>query len=68
MSIGGQIADALPDSVIEYVHEHPRVVYVVTIPIVAFAVVNLVKAVRLHVAAEAFVGEVQKTASEALGG
>ena len=72
MSLGEKIAGAIPDSAIEYVHEHPRVVYAVTIPLMAYCAWVFLRSVRLHAAAEQFVaGRVSglpRAASEALGG
>lgn len=72
MSLGEKIAEKVPDSVIEYVHEHPRVLYVVTLPLLAYAVYNLLVATDLQVRVEMFVAErmadAQRAASEALGG
>lgn len=71
MSLGEKIADKVPDSVIEYVHEHPRVIYVVTLPLLAYAVYNLLVATDLQVRAETFVAarlaDAQSAASEVLG-
>jgi hypothetical protein len=66
------IADALPDSAIEYIEQHPRVIYLVTVPLLVFAAYNLEKAYRLQAAAEMFVrqrvSDAARAASEALGG
>jgi hypothetical protein len=70
--IGEKIADSIPDSVFEYVNEHPRMVYLVTVPVLAYAVYTLLQATDLQVKAEMFVAgriaEAQMLASEALGG
>ena len=68
MTLGQKFASEMPESWGGFIHDHPRAVYAVTIPLVAFAAYNLVIAVRVHMAAEDFMGRVQKAASEALGG
>lgn len=72
MSLGEKIADAIPDSVYRYVTEHPRAVYLVSVPLVVLALVNLDTAWRVHAAAEEFVrarrSDIARAASEALGG
>jgi hypothetical protein len=72
MSLGEKIADSIPESVIEFVHEHPRSIYVVTVPLLAYAVYNLLRACDLQTRAEMFVAahvaDAQRAASEALGG
>ena len=72
MSLGETIADAIPDSVFEYIHDHPRVLYAVTVPLVILAAVNLERAYRLQAMAGQFVrhraSDAARAASEALGG
>jgi hypothetical protein len=72
MSLGEKIADSLPDSAIEYVNAHPRVVYLITVPLLVWAAWNLEKAYRLQAHAELFVrqrlSDAARAASEALGG
>lgn len=68
MSLGEDIADAIPDGVFEYVQRHPRVLTYITGTLVVVASVQLYKTARLHVQAKAFVVQMQKAASEALGG
>lgn len=72
MSIGERIADSMPDSWVEYVGEHPRVLYFVTVPLLILAAYNLDKAYRLQAMAELFVkqraSDAARAASEALGG
>lgn len=72
MSLGEKVADAIPDRCFEYVHEHPRVLYAVTVPLVAFAAYTLVRGIRVHVMVEQFVAahtaDAARAASEALGG
>lgn len=70
--LGEKIAAEVPESLVDYINGHPRVVYAVTVPLVAWCGYTLVRAVRLHAFAEQFVaerlGDVQRAASEALGG
>lgn len=68
MTAGERFADAIPDSVFAYVHEHPKTMYVLTVPLVVFCTYNLLRAVRLHAQVERYVAELQRAASEALGG
>ena len=72
MTIGGKVAEALPDSWIEYIHDHPRALYLISVPLVLFATYNLEAAWRLHTAVEHHVrehaSELARAASEALGG
>jgi hypothetical protein len=72
MNLGDKLADLVPDEVIVYVHDHPRVMYFVTVPLIALMTANLYRAMELHVKAELFVaahkGAIQAAASEALGG
>lgn len=47
---------------------HPRVVQLVTGALVVWAAADLGAAIRLHVAARRIVGQLQREASESLGG
>lgn len=70
--IGEKIADEIPESWVKFVHEHPRVMYAISLPLLGFCAWNLIRAVRLHVLAEMFVAaresDAARAASEALGG
>ena len=72
MTLGGKIADSLPESAVEYIERHPRVVYLVTIPLLIWAAYNLECAYRLQAHAELFVrqrvSDAARAASEALDG
>lgn len=71
-TLSRKIADEIPDSWLEYVAEHPRVLYAITVPLVAWCGYQFGKAIRVHILAELYiaerVGDVQRAASEALGG
>jgi hypothetical protein len=72
VSIGDKIVDGLPDSAIEYMHEHPGVMYVITVPLLAFCAFNLVHAIRIHMFVQDVVRnrafDAARAASEGLGG
>ena len=72
MSVGEKIADAVPDGVIEYFREHPRALCGLTGALVVVSIALLLTVDELDVRANQFrrtcVGEIQKAASEALGG
>lgn len=72
MSLGEKIAEAMPESWVQYISEHPRVVYFVTVPLVLLATYNLERAWHLQTTAEMFVkqhaADAARAASEALGG
>lgn len=72
MSIGEKIADAIPDSVIGYVNEHPMVLTAATFVLCSITLALFHVATELDVRANDFrrarLGEVQRAASEALGG
>lgn len=72
MSLGEKIAGAIPDSLIEYMHDHPRVLTVVTGAMVILAIALQISATELDVRAHDFrrarLGDAQRLASEALGG
>lgn len=72
MSIGERIAGVIPDSLIEYMHDHPRVLTAVTGAMVILAIALQISATELDMRANDFrrarIGEIQRTASEALGG
>ena len=72
MSIGEKIADSIPESVIAYVHEHPRVLTIATAALVIITSALAMSAVQIDLRANDFrrarVGEIQRAASEALGG
>lgn len=52
----------------QYARRHPRIVRWVTGALVVWAAADLGAAIRLHVAARRLVGELQREASESLGG
>jgi hypothetical protein len=72
MSLGEKIADSIPEPVIVYVHEHPRVLTIVTGALVVVTMALAVSAAQLDAQAGAWrkarLGEIQIAASEALGG
>jgi hypothetical protein len=72
MSIGEKIADSIPEPAMEYVREHPRVLFAITVPLMFFSLHVFVKSVRLQVMTEHIVAnrasEMAQAASEALGG
>jgi hypothetical protein len=72
VSLVEKIADAIPDSVIRYVHDHPGVMPVVSSIGVILAMAWLYQAVDLDVRAMAWrrerLAELQIARSEALGG
>jgi hypothetical protein len=72
MSLGEKIAGAVPDSLIEFVHDHPRVLTAVTAAMVVLSIAMQMAATELDVRANDFrrarLGEIQRAASEALGG
>jgi len=58
----------IPESVHGYVHEHPKVLVWGSAALVAFSLYNLVDSIGLYHKAKMIVGELQREASEALGG
>lgn len=52
----------------DYVRRHPRLVRFLTGALVTWAAVDLLAAIRLHVQAARLVGDLQREASESLGG
>lgn len=72
MSLGTKIADSIPEPVITYVYDHPRVLTVVTAALVIITSALAMSAVQLDVRAcdfrRARLGEMQRAVSEALGG
>lgn len=72
MSLGEKIADRVPDSVIEYVTEHPLVLTGLTFALCTITLALFQVATELDIRANDFrrarLGEVQRAASEALGG
>jgi hypothetical protein len=72
MSLGEKIADSIPESAIEYIQEHPRILFAITIPLMFVSLNVFIKSVRLQVMTEHFVAnrasEMARAASEALGG
>lgn len=72
MSIGEKIADSIPEPAIAYVREHPRVLTAVTAALVIITMALAMSAAQLDARAidwrKARVGEIQRAASEALGG
>jgi hypothetical protein len=72
VSIGEKIADAIPESFIEFVHEHPKVLTAFTGLLVGVATILLYQACELDTLAcqwrKARIGEIQRVSPEALGG
>ena len=72
MSIGEKIADAVPDEVYEYFREHPRALCVLSGVLLCVSIGLMLTADELDVRANQFrrarLGEIQRAASEALGG
>jgi hypothetical protein len=72
VSIGEKIADAIPDSLIEYLTEHPTVLCAGTFALTVLTCALFETAIRLDVRAcdyrKARIGQAQRAASEALGG
>lgn len=67
-----QVSKLIPDSVHGYFAANPRRLYLITVPLMAFTALQLVRAVRLHeqvrgVVAQQF-SDAARAASEALGG
>ena len=72
MRLGEKIADSIPDSVIEFVHDHPLVLTFATGVLVIVTTALSMSAIALDVRAvdwrRARVGDLQRAASEAHGG
>jgi hypothetical protein len=72
MSLGTKIADKIPDSVLVYVTEHPTALTVVTFALTVVTLSLFYTACDLDIRANDFrrarLGEMQRAASEALGG
>lgn len=72
MSLGEKIADSIPEPVIAYAYEHPRVLTIATAALVIITSALAMSAVQLDLRAcdfrKARLGEIQRAASEALGG
>jgi hypothetical protein len=72
MSLGEKIADAIPESVIAYVYERPLVLTIATGALVVITGALFMQATELDVLACQFrrarLGEIQRAASESLGG
>jgi hypothetical protein len=72
MSLGEKITDAIPAPVMSYFNEHPRALCVVTGAMVVLSIALMLTADELDVRANQFrrmrLGEMQRAASEALGG
>jgi hypothetical protein len=72
MSLGTKIAGKIPDSVLEYAAEHPTVLTVVTFALTVVTLSLFYTATDLDIRANNYrrarLGELQKAASEALGG
>lgn len=72
MSVGEKIADAIPEPVIAYFHAHPRALCALTAGLVIVSIAAMLTADELDVRANQFrrarLGELQRAASEALGG
>lgn len=72
MSLGEKIADSIPESVIEYVTDHPTVLTVATFALCVVTLALFHTATELDVRATDFrrarIGARQLAASEALGG
>jgi hypothetical protein len=72
MSIGTKIAARVPDSIVLYVAEHPTALCVGTFALTVVTLSLFVAATELDVRAtiwrKAQLGEIQRAASEALGG
>ena len=56
------------ESMREFTLKHPKALTCMTGALIAFNAWNLYKSVKLHVMAQGVVGEIQRAASEALGG
>jgi hypothetical protein len=52
----------------DYARRHPKLVRFLTGALVTWAAVDLGAAIRLHIEASRLVGELQREASESLGG
>lgn len=57
-----------PEKVTAWVREHPGVLVGATVILIGFNLMNLVEAIDLYHRARELLGEVQREASEALGG
>jgi hypothetical protein len=72
MSVGEKIADAVPEPVMAYFYEHPRVLCALTAGLVVGSIALMLTADELDVRANDFrrlrLGEMQRAASEVLGG
>lgn len=56
------------ESLREFALKHPKALMCMTGALVAFSSWNLYRSVKLHVCAQGLVGDIQRAASEALGG
>lgn len=63
--LAGQL---LPGSLLDYVREHPKVLEVASIALIAFNLYNLMDSIGLYHRVKAAIAEMQRAASEALGG
>lgn len=72
MSLGAKIAEGIPDSVYEYVNDHPTVLTIVTFALCSVTLALFYSATELDVQANnwrrARLGEMQRAVSESLGG
>lgn len=72
MTIGQKIASSVPEPVVTYFYDHPRVLTVVTGTLVVVSIALMLTADELDIRAHQFksarLGEMQRSVSEALGG
>jgi hypothetical protein len=61
-------SDLIPKSMVGYAERHPKVLLVAAIALVGLATYNLIEAVGIYQKAKRFIGELDRAASEALGG
>lgn len=63
-----KLADLVPARAVDYCERHPKIFVFATAALVAFSLYNLVDSIELYHKARELAGELQREASEALGG